>query len=179
MDSQLILSFCLLFTLSCSPPKQFIELRSDNGKIRTVQPNFISSYTLEVDSQRIDSGQFLNLGEAWKIVATNPEDQSIEFVSAVKENHRMVLRKDQIRYLKVHVTNSVKFSDQIVSTAVFTGFVVGSLGIFFGTIALPIPSTPWKEDVDLVLRGAGILGITFLVSYLAEDNNHYEITEIH
>lgn len=179
MNSQLILSFCMLFILSCSSPKQFIKLTSDNGKTRVVHPNFTSSYTLGVDSQRVDSAQFLSLGETWKIIAANPEDQSIEFVSAVKGNRKMVLRKDQIRYLKVHVTNSEKVMDQTVSIAVFTGFVVGSLGIFFGSIALPIPSTSWKEDADLILRGAGILGITFLVSYLIDDNNQYKVTEIH
>jgi hypothetical protein len=171
---------CLALLISCSSSKQVIQLQSDTGKSRIVHPNIHSTYTIGIDSSNVDSAICILVENAlWKINNTDAEQQTIEFIASDQKNQKINLHKSQIRFLKVHVENSERFTDQMTSVFVFTGFIVGSMGVLFGVFSLPIPSTPWREDLDLLGRGAGILGLTLLVGYLSEDQNQYKIIEIH
>lgn len=171
---------CLALLVSCSSSKQVIQLKSDNGKTRTVHPNIHSTYTIGIDSSNVDSAICRLVGNAsWKINNTDAEQQTVEFSTYDHKGQKITLHKSQIRFLKVHVENSERFTDQMTSVFIFTGFIAGSMGVLFGVFSLPIPSTPWQEDLDLLGRGVGILGLTLLVGYLSEDQNQYKIIEIH
>ena len=169
--------------LSCSSPKQFVQLTSDDGKIRTVHPDKGALFSIEIDSNKIDSAQYKlfdqKAGSSWSISSMDTIAKTIEFVRTGNDKQKVTLHKDQIRYLKVRFPDPGRPVDELIGILTFSGFLTGSLGVFFGSISLPMPSTPWKEDLDLIGRGVGLVGITFVISYLAQDDNKYKITDFH
>ena len=164
--------------LACSASKQFIQLTDYSGHARVVHLDDTLRCRIVIDSLKVDSTQYrlFELKTAqdgspdpssyWFIAGLDTIQKKIEFRNCHTDSLTASLGQDQIRSLLLSRSpESIRLSRAYNPLHILAdpAFVAGGFGIIFGLISLPIPSTPWPEDLKMIGGGLAALGVSALL----------------
>ncbi len=180
---------------SCSAPKNFIQVSTDSGRKRIIFPPGKTCFLVELDSIRSDPFQIqlfrietdctgtIASGSSWLVTSIDTSEKKINFKNCGSDSLEASLKTESIRYL-IPYGRDLSAADALDIVAL-PAFILGTVGMSWGLISLPFPSTPSQDDVKLLSGGVAALGVfgvaVWLKNSLRADTteNRYKIVSLH